>query len=98
MPANLTSAAEQDEGNMSDVEVTFHNNVDIRVQAQIFIGPSLVSTCVIGPGESGVLPTRSARHDIFLKNGATGWELARKLDSEAKTHTLSRDKGRYVIT
>ncbi len=82
---------------MVETEITFNNKAAIRVQAQLFIGPTLVSTCVAGPGESRSLPATSARYDIFFKNGATGWEVARKLDSDANTFTLSQYKGRYTI-
>ncbi|MCI0398658.1 MAG: hypothetical protein L0332_34215 [Chloroflexi bacterium] len=83
---------------MAETEITFHNKAEIRVQAQIFTGRTLVSTCVAGPGEIRVLLAESVRYDIYLKSGATGWVLARKLDSEAKTITLSQREGRYVIT
>jgi hypothetical protein len=84
---------------MADTEVTFHNKAEIRVQAQLFAGNTLVSTCVAGPGEIRVLAAESSvRYDIYLKNGATGWEIARKLGIEATTLTLSQHKGRYIIT
>ena len=83
---------------MTETKITFHNRVEIKVQAQIYTGRTLVSTCLAGPGETHILPAKSVRYDIFLKNGATGWEIGRKLNSEAKTFTLSRQKGRYVIT
>jgi len=37
------------------------------------------------------------RFDIFFKNSATGWEIARKLDSDANNFTLSQHKNRYTI-
>jgi hypothetical protein len=80
------------------MEVTFNNEVAIRVQAQIFTGSTLISTAVTGPGESCILPAGSTPYDIFLKNGATGWELVRKMASEAKTVTLRQLKGRYVLS
>ncbi|MBE2202349.1 MAG: hypothetical protein IAE79_27305 [Anaerolinea sp.] len=83
---------------MTKPEITFHNKSEIKVQAQIFTGRTLVGTCVAGPGETRSLPTESVRYDIYFKNGVTGWEIAHKLDSEAKTLTLSQQKGRYVIT
>jgi len=84
---------------MVKTEITFHNKTEIKAQAQIFTGDTLVSTCTAGPGETCVLPTESARYDIFLRNGATGWEIARKLNIEAKTLTLMKEsKGWYVIT
>ncbi len=83
---------------MVETEVTFYNKVKIRVQAQIFMGPTLISTCVVGPGEVRSLPAKSLRFDIFFKNGATGWEIARKLDSEAITFTLSQHNGQYILT
>jgi hypothetical protein len=83
---------------MAEIEITFHNRLELKVQAQIFMGRTLVSTCVAGPGETRTLPAGSAPYDIFLKNGDTGWEIARKLASEAKILTLSQQKGRYIIT
>ena len=83
---------------MPGTEITFHNKVEIKVQAQIFTGGTLVSTCVAGPGETGVLPAESGRYDIYLRNGATGWVIARQMDSEAKSLTLIRLNGKYTIT
>jgi hypothetical protein len=82
---------------MKENEVIFHNDVEIRVQMQIFEGRSLVSTCVAGPGETCISPAGLGRYDVFFKNGLTGWEIARELNSEAKTLTLSRNHGRYMI-
>jgi hypothetical protein len=89
---------DEEEIKMAETDITFHNKLEIRVQAQIFTGRTLISTCVAGPGETQTLPAESMRYDIFLRNGVTGWEIARQLDSEAKTFTLSQQKGRYVIT
>ncbi len=83
---------------MAETEITFHNRIEIKVQAQIFAGRTLVGTCVAGPGETHTILAGSPPYDIYLKNGLTGWEISRKLDSEAKTFTLSQQKGRYVIT
>lgn len=83
---------------MAGSEITFHNRATIRVQMQIYAGRTLAGTCVAGPGESGVLPAELERYDIYLKNSVTGWEIAHKLDSAAKTLTLSQEKGRFVIT
>jgi hypothetical protein len=81
---------------MAELQVTFRNEAEIRVQAQIFLGRTLVSTCVAEPGELRILSAESAPYDIFFKNGATGWEVARELDSEAKTVTLRQHEGRFV--
>ncbi|MFO7538463.1 MAG: hypothetical protein R6X32_10440 [Chloroflexota bacterium] len=83
---------------MAETEITFHNNVEIRVQAQLFADGSLISTCVAGPGESRSLPAEVPPYDVYLKDSTTGWELARHLNSAATTLTLSRHKGRYLIT
>ena len=83
---------------MNETKITFHNKAEIRVQAQIFTGRTLISTCVAGPGESRILPAEASPYDVYLKNSVTGWELARQLDSEAKILTLSRHNGRYLIT
>jgi hypothetical protein len=53
---------------------------------------------VVDPGETCILLAESGRYDIYLKSVVTGWELARKLDSEANIVTLSQHKGRYVIS
>lgn len=82
---------------MAGIEITFHNQATMRVQAQIFAGRSLVSTSVASPGETIVLHAESAPYDIFFKNGATGWEIARQLHSEATTVTLFRKAGRYIM-
>jgi hypothetical protein len=83
---------------MTEIEITFHNEAEIRVQAQIFAGRTLVSTSVTGPGETCILPAEAAGYDIYLKNAATGWEITRKLNSAATTATLKQRNGRYVIT
>lgn len=83
---------------MAEDVITFHNRAEIRVQAQIYAGRTLVGTCLANPGEIHTLPVESMRYDIFLKDGATGWVIARKLDSEIRTFTLSRLNGRYTIT
>jgi hypothetical protein len=82
---------------MAVTNVTFHNDSGMRVQAQIFAGRTLIGTCVLDPGEIHILPAEPQRYDVFFKNGATGWELARKLDSEFTIVTLRHEKGRYVI-
>jgi hypothetical protein len=83
---------------MAETNITFHNKAAIRVQAQLFTGRTLISTCVAGPGESRSLPAEVSSYDVFLKDSSTGWELARQLNSKATTLTLSRHKGRYLIT
>jgi hypothetical protein len=83
---------------MSITKITFHNKAEIRVQAQIFTGRTLMSTCVAGPGESHNLSAETSPYDIYFKDSTTGWELAHQLGSMAKKLTLSRQKGRYLIT
>lgn len=83
---------------MTETEITFHNKAEIKVQAQIFSGYTLVSTCLVNPGEVCLLLINSTPYDIYLKNGATGWELAHKLDYDAQALTPSHHKGRYIIT
>lgn len=82
---------------MEETKITFQNKTGIRVQAQIYSGRTLVSTCVVDPGEIRALLAKSLRFDIFFKNGATGWEIARKLNSDANNFTLSQEKSRYTI-
>jgi hypothetical protein len=83
---------------MATTEITFHNKIEMKVQAQIFSGGTLISTSVAGPGEIRTLPSESVPYDIYFKNGTTGWGLAHKLDSNVKTVTLSLHRGRYIIT
>ena len=83
---------------MAKTELTFHNQIKMRVHAQIFLGRTLISTCLAGPGEVCTLPANASRYDIFFKNGATGREIARKLNNEAKSLTLSLEIGRYILT
>lgn len=78
--------------------ITFHNNAEVRVQAQIFSGRTLISTCLANPGEVRTLSGTLEPYDIFLKHGATGREIVRKLDNVGKTVTLSQVKGRYTIS
>jgi hypothetical protein len=80
-----------------ETEITFHNKTEMRVMAQIFVGRALIGTCMLDPGETRILPSGSLRYDIFFKNGATGWEVARKLDSDAKSFTLSKHQTRYTV-
>lgn len=83
---------------MTAERVTFHNNAGIRVQAQIFTGRTLISTCLANPGEIRTLQSGSFRYDIYLKNAATGWEIARRRDIEATTVTLNQHKGHFILT
>lgn len=83
---------------MTETEIIFENKADIRVQAQIFAESMLVSSCMADPGATQTLSVESAHYDIYLKNGVTGWRVAYKLNSEAKSLTLSLKNGRYIIT
>jgi hypothetical protein len=82
---------------MVETGITFSNKLDIKVQAQIFVGPTLISTCLVQPGATEMLSTTSKRYDIYLKNGATGWGLAHKLDIESTSLTLAVHSGRYTV-
>ena len=83
---------------MAEEQVTFHNKAEIRVQAQIFTGRTLISTCLANPGETHTLQNGSVPYDIYLKNAATGWEIARRQDNETATVVLSHHRGRYVLS
>ncbi len=74
-----------------------YNNSELRVQAQLFVGRTLIDTGLLDPGETQILATELPCYDIFLKNAVTGWEIARKLDSESSAITLCLERGRYVI-
>ena len=59
------------------------------MQVQIFTGRTLISTCLANPGEIHTLQNGSIPYDIYLKNAATGWEIARRRDNETATVVLS---------
>ena len=80
-----------------ETKITFYNKTEMRVMAQIFVGRALISTCMLDPGETRILSSGSLRFDIFFKNGATGWEVARKLDSDARSFTLSKHQRQYTV-
>jgi hypothetical protein len=82
------------EGKLVETKISFHNKTETRVMAQIFEGRTLIGTCMLDPGETRILQSGLLRLDIFFKNGATGWEVARKLDSDAKSFTLSKHQTR----
>lgn len=82
---------------MTQLDITFHNQATIKVQAQIFVGRTLVSTGLVAPGETCHLQATSKPYDIYCKNSATGWEMARHLGSEAQSVTLQRKAGRYLV-
>jgi len=82
---------------MAETGITFHNKIDIKIQAQIFAGTTLISTCLVEPGATQILPTSLKQYDIYLKNGATGWGIAHKLDSQSTSLTLDVHNGRYTI-
>ena len=82
---------------MVEKKITIHNETEMRVQAQIFVGRTLVSTCMVDPDETHILAANSSRFDIFFKNGATGWEIARKLNSDARGFWLSQNQMRFTI-
>ena len=85
------------EGKLVETKISFHNKTETRVMAQIFEGRTLIGTCMLDPGETRILQSGLLRLDIFFKNGATGWEVARKLDSDAKSFTLSKHQTRYTV-
>jgi len=83
---------------MSGSDVRFHNKATIRVQAQIYSGATLISSCVAGPGETHTLAAPAEQYDIYFKNGATGWQIARMLNSKATAFTLSQTNGHFILT
>ena len=83
---------------MAKIEIKFHNKITIRTLVQIFVGHSLISSGIAEPGETCLLSAETGQYDIFVKNGLTGRELARKLGGEAKSVTVSQHKGRYIVS
>ena len=83
---------------MAEEQVTFHNKAEIRVQAQIFTGRTLISACLANPGETHTLRSGSIQYDIYLKNAATGWEIERSRNNETATVVLSHHRGCFVLS
>jgi len=84
---------------MTKQKITIHNKTDIKAQVQIFAGRILISTGMTNPGETCCLEAETGNYDIFLRNGVTGWEIARKLNSAVISWTLMRHiKGWYALT
>ncbi len=80
-------------------EIKFHNKTEIKAQAQIFAGETLTGTFLVGPGDICKMPVEGGNYNIFLRNGVTGRELTRKLDSDAKSLTLLKERnGWFVIS
>lgn len=73
--------------------ITLHNQTEVKTQALIFLGQRLAHICLIAPGETCFLAKVSSPYDIFLKNGVTGWEMARALNSQASDLTLTKQNG-----
>lgn len=82
---------------MTEKEITFHNKAEIKVQAQVYTGRALVDTCVAASGEIRTLSVELTRYDVFFRDGATGWVIARVLDSQIERFTLSQFNGRYTV-
>lgn len=82
---------------MEEANITFHNEISIMIQAQIFAGPTLLSTFLVEPGAAQIMPTSVKPYDIYLKNGATGRGIAYKLGVESSSLTLAVHNGRYTI-
>jgi len=83
---------------MSEEQLTFHNEALIRVQAQVFTGRSLISTCLANPGETHILQTGPTGHDIYLRDASTGMVIARKCGNEAAVVVLSLHQGHYILS
>ncbi len=84
---------------MQKTKILFHNQSELLTQAQIFTGHTLDGTFIAKPGETCAMTTQLTRYDIFLRNGVTGREIARKLDIDLKSLTLKKElNGWYVIT
>jgi hypothetical protein len=96
-PASSGVVTIKKEGKLVETKITFHNKTEMRVMAQIFVGRALISTCMLDPGETRILSSGLSRNDIFFKNGTTGWEVGRKLDSDAKSFTLSKHQKQYTV-
>ncbi len=52
---------------MAEQEITFHNNAEIKVQAQVYTGRTLVSTCLAAPGEIRTMPVGQHGTTFSLK-------------------------------
>jgi len=83
---------------MSVEEISFLNKTKIRIQAQIFSGRQLISTCVADPGEMYTLQCGSAGHDIYCRHASTGWEIAHKRNNKTISVTLSQQRERFILS
>ena len=78
-------------------EIRFHNKTEIKAQAQVFAGETLIGTFLVSPGDTCRIPADSGSYDIFLRNGVTGRELTRKLASDARSLTLLKERDGWFV-
>jgi hypothetical protein len=78
-------------------EVTFRNQIKIKVLVQIFAGRDNFSTGFVNAGESFVLSAESLPYDIYCKDAVSGWEVGHKLSCHHTSIALRSEKGRYVV-
>ena len=83
---------------MEELEVKFRNEATIKVQAQVFAGQFLVSTGLVEPGGVITLLAEAIPFDIYCKNSANGWEVARSLESRVTNIHLHIKNGKYLIS
>ena len=82
---------------MIEANVTFHNKIELKIQAQIFSEYTLISTGIAASGETCTLSNDAERYDVYFRDLATGRVIARKFDNDAKTIILRKERGLYVI-
>lgn len=82
---------------MIEVDVTFHNKLELKIQAQIFSEYTLISTGIAESGETCALSNDAEKYDVYFRDLATGKVVARKFDIEATTIILRKERGLYVI-
>ena len=82
---------------MAQLQVTFHNETEIRVLAQIFAGRDSFSSLFVAAKSTETLSAESQPYDIYFKDAVSGWEVGHKRDSSDTAITLRSEKGRYVV-
>ena len=78
------------------VETTIHHPTDSRLLADSVrvLGRSLAQAIRAADSGQATISPKVVQAMVYA---ATGWEIARKLDSDMKKFTLSQDKSRYTI-
>ena len=53
---------------MLEADVTFHNKLELKIQAQIFSEYTLISTGIAESGETCTLPNDAEKYDVYFRD------------------------------